>query len=58
MMNNLNSFNIEVSNSIGENTKNTKDNKPKVIYSEYVVITPVSNLLILIPVLLKVLLNP
>ena len=43
MINNLNSFKIEVSNSIGENTKNTKDNSPKVIYKEYVVITPVSN---------------
>ena len=57
-MNSLISFNIEVSNSTGENTKNTNDNNPKVIYKEYVVITPVSNLLIFNPVLFKVLLSP
>ena len=34
IINNLISFNIFVSNKIGENTKNTKDNKPKVIYKE------------------------
>ena len=58
MINNLFSFKKELSNKIGEKTKNTNDNKPIVIYKEYVVITPVSNLLILIPVLLKVLLKP
>ena len=50
MINNLFSFKIELSNKIGEKTKNTNDNKPIVIYNEYVVITPVSNFQILIPV--------
>ena len=58
MINNLFSFKIVLSNKIGENTKNTNDNKPIVIYNEYVVITPVSNFPILIPVWLKVLLKP
>ena len=58
MINNLFSFKKELSNKIGEKTKNTNDNKPIVIYNEYVVITPVSNFPILIPVWLKVLLKP
>ena len=34
MINNLFSFKIELSNKIGEKTKNTNDNKPIVIYNE------------------------
>ena len=34
IMNSLISFSIEVSNNIGENTKNTNDNNPIVIYNE------------------------